>query len=231
MQVSDIYTQVLALCDDDEGTYLELPYVLTRLQIAYNWLFAKLRLTGNQFDEQTIVLPAVPAGIPNLDSYMATGGELATLIQPRIIRWKLPGQDPTYWQRANGPIDEVNDLTNAGLPLLDSWAFSRYSIKLSNFNVALDLEITGEFLFDPLTSPDSQIEIANDATNALVFKTAYFVGKSRGNPGWLTYTDDADDSVDDLRIALTKARQGITERVARMSRSGLYGNQAISPQV
>jgi hypothetical protein len=232
MQFRDIIQRVASKCDDPDQTYITPDYVMGFAQDTYEWLYGKLRLTGSQFDEETIILPAVQAGIPNLDSYMATGGMLATLVQPRIMRWKLPGQDPTYWQRANGPIDEVNDLTNAGEPLLDSWAFSRYSIKLSNFNTPLDLEITGEFLFDPLTSPDSQVEISATYNRTFSCKLAAEVGKARGNDKWVTtYEADADDSLDDLRLAMVKARQGITERVARMSRSGLYGNQAISPQV
>lgn len=232
MQFRDIIQRVCAKCDDPDQTYITPDYVMGFAQDTYEWLFGKLRLTGSQFDEETIILPAVPAGTPNLDSYMATGGVLAGLVQPRIIRWKLPGLDPTYWQRSDGPLDEVRDLTNAGEPMLDSWAYTRYSIKLSNFNVNLDLEITGEFLFDQLNSPDSQVEISAAYNRTFSCKLAAEVGKARGNDKWVTtYEADADDSLDDLRLAMVKARQGITERVARMSRNGFSGNLAITPQI
>jgi hypothetical protein len=219
MQLSDIASRVAFKLDDPDQTYVTPDYVAGFAQDVYEWLYNKLRLTGNQFAEEAVIVPNVNAGIPTLDGYMAAGQLLATLLQPRMIRWRLPGQDASFFRRADGPLDAVRDLPN-GIPVLDSWAFLRQSIKLSNFSTALDLEVTGDFLFDPLVAPESQLQIAMNMNRCFSCKLASEIGgKARGNDKWqTTYEADADDALDDLAIAMTKANQGKTERVARMSR-------------
>lgn len=229
MQFKDIVSRVQSKCEDQDGTYITSDYVMGFAQDVYEWLYNKLRLVDSAFDEQVIVLPAVTAGSPDLNQYQASGRELATLVQPRIIRWRLPGQDDTYWRRADGPLDYQRDIAPSGLAYLDSWAWIHYSIKLSQFSTALDLEISGEFLFDPLTGQDSQIQISQIANRAFASKLAAEIGKARGNPGWITnYTPDADEAVDDLLSAMVKTNQGMTNRVGRMNRasrnSGRFSN-------
>lgn len=218
LQLDDITKRVQFKHDDPDGIYVTDEYVMGFAQDSYEWLFGKLRLVGWDNSEEIIVLPAVPAGLPTLDSYQAVGQPLATLVQPRMIRWKLPGQDPTFWQRSDGPLDSPRDIQN-GAALLDSWAWLRYSVKLSNYSTPLDLEMTGEFLFDPLTSNESQIQISIAANRCFASKIASEAAKARRIPDWVKqYGDDADEAFDDLAIAMTKANQGKTRRLGRMNR-------------
>lgn len=218
MQLSDISARVRAKCDDPDGTYITDELILGLANDVYDWLFAKMKLTNSSFDDLIVILPAVPAGSPNLDSYQASAQPLETLIRPRMLRWRLPGTDATFFRRADGPLDYVRDIQN-GIPAIDSWTWERYSIGLSNFSTALDIEISGEFLFDPLTGPDSAIQISRTANRVLSCKIAAEVGKARGNDKWATtYEADALDALDDLDIALTKENQGKTARVGRISR-------------
>jgi hypothetical protein len=218
MQVLDIADRVRAKVDDPDGTYCTDAYVMGFMQDVYEWLAIKLRLVNMSFDESVIVLPAVVAGTPDLNGYMAAGQPLATMIQPRIIRWRLPGQDASFFRRADGPLDYIRDIGNP-IPQLDSWAWIKYSVKLSSFSTALDLEISGEFLFDPLTGPDSQLEIGMLANRVLASKVASEVGKARGNDKWVTtYSADADEALEDLQIEMVKEDQPKTRRLARMTR-------------
>lgn len=222
MKLHDIITRVQAKCDDIEGTYITPEYVMGFVAEAYEWLYGKLRLTDYSFDERIVVLPAVPAGSPDLVTYQQSGGMLEELVQPTMIRWKLPGASPTLWRRANGPMDLPRDMPVEGYPYLDSWAWIRYIVELSTFSTDLDLEITGSFLFDPLTDPDSPIEISKAANRVLSCKIASEVGKGRGNDKWVTaYSADADEALDDLTIQMVKADQAIPHRLARMSRKRL----------
>lgn len=227
MQLSDIVKRVQAKHDDPDGTYVTPEYVTGFAQDCYEWLFGKLRLVGWDNTEEILMLPAVPAGLPNLDSYQVNGQPLAGMVQPRLIRWKLPGQDPTYWQEAD-LLDAPNDIQD-GANYLDSWAWLRYSIKLSNYSTALDLEITGEFLFDPLIAQESQIQISIAANRCLASKIASEAAKARRIPDWVKqYGDDADEAYDDLAIAMTKANQGKSRRLGRMSRrSGGSGGATV----
>jgi hypothetical protein len=220
MQLKDIIARVQSKLDDPEGTYITENYVLGFAQDAYEWLYNKLRLTGYQFDEEVIVLPAVAAGMPDLGAYQAPGKELASMIQPRIIRWKLPGQNATYWRRADGPLDAIRDMPE-GIPSLDNWAWIRWKLYLSKFSTPLDLEITAETLFAPLTEISSEIQIAQNANRTFSCKLAAEIAKARGNDKWIRqYSDDADEAFDDLAISLTRADQAKTRRVGRTHSTG-----------
>jgi len=219
MQMSDINSRVRAKLDDQDATYATDDYILSFAPDAYEWLYVRMLTANSDFDENIVVLNAVTAGSPDLSQYQAAGQPLATLVQPRMIRWKIPGTNPTFFRKADGPLDFVRDMPN-GIPQLDSWAWQRFSIKLSNFSTALDLEITGDFLFDPLTAPDSQVEISLIANRVFSCKLASEIGKARGNDKWAqTYGQDADDAFDDLMMSITRANQAKTNRVGRISRS------------
>lgn len=219
MQVTDIISRVAAKCDDSDQTYITDDVVLSLLPEAYDWIFNKLELADSQFDQGIVVLPAVPAGSPDLSVYMSDGQPLSSLLQPRMIRWRLPGQGDLQWRRANGPLSKPRDMPQGGLPLLDSWAWSKYNVLLSAFSVALDMEVTGDFIPGALTGPDSQILLGKNMTRALCCKVASEIGKRRGNDKWVTlYGADADEAVDDVAIAMVKARQALPARVGRMSR-------------
>ena len=219
MKLHDIISRAQGKCDDPEGTYITPEYVMLFVQEVYEWIYGKLALTDYSFDEEIVILPAVPAGSPDLVNYQQPGQALEQLVQPRMIRWRIPGQDATYWRRADGPLDSPRDLPEAGYPYLDSWSWMKYVVELSNFSTALDLEITGSFMFDPLTDPESPVEIAKLANRAFSCKIASEIGKARGNDKWkVDYAADADEAIDDLAIKLVKADQAISHRIARMSR-------------
>lgn len=227
MQLDDIIKRVQAKHDDPGGIYVSSEYVMGFVADCQDWLFGKLRLTGWEASEEIIELPAVPAGLPTLDTYQVSGGALGTLVQPRMIRWKLPGQDATNWVRANGPMDFPRDIQN-GAAYLDSWAWIRSSLKLSNYSTALDLEVTGECLFDALTGPEDQIQISLAANRCFASKIAAEAAKARRIPDWVTqYSADADEAFDDLAIAMTRANQGKTRRLGRMSRRASGGRGTI----
>lgn len=218
MQLLDIAARVRAKVDDSDATYCTDDYVLNYAQDAYEFIQSELSLVDTNFDEAIVILPAVPAGTPDLNGYMAAGQALFYLLQPRMIRWRLPGQDVSFFRRADGPLDYIRDIGNA-IPQLDSWAWIMQSIKLSNFSTPLDLEITGEFLFDPLTASSSQIAVNQLANRALACQIACEIGKARGNDKWVqNYGADAERAIENIQIKLTKFDQQKTERVGRMTR-------------
>lgn len=217
MQLLDIISRVQFKCDDLDGSYITAEYCSAGAQEVNEWLYLKLLDVDHTFDTISMVLPNVQAGIPDLSAYQANGQPLATLVQPRMVRWKLPGQDASFFRKADGPVDFARDIQP--VPYLDSWAWTRYNILLSKFSTNLDLEVTGDFLFDPVNAPESAMEISLIANRCFSCKLAAEVGKARGNANWIQlYSADADEAIDDLRLAISRARQGNTERVARMSR-------------
>lgn len=224
MNLKELTKRVQPLLSDPDGTFCDDAYVSGFLPTVYEDLQNKLGLTSYQFNESEIELPGVIAGSPNLDSYQQVGQPLFYMIRPTIIEWKLPGQDNTYYQEAQGPLDEIIDLP-AGVPYLDDWAFIQQSVKLSNFSIALDLRVTGIFMLDPLTDPDQQIKIAPNVNVVLTYMLAEAAASERGNQAWiLRYGAKADETLDDLALLFVRAQQGRTRRVARMSRRTLNSN-------
>ena len=228
MTLGDLTPRIQALCDDPDGTYITPEYISNHAQQQYERLVNRLRAeTGSEFDYNIALLPNVTQGLPNLSQYQQTGQPLASLITPSIIEWKLPGQNDTYYRRANGPLDYPQDLPDAGIPALDSWAWIRRNVLVSKTSTALDLRITGQFLFDPLLDQDSAIELDLTCNVVIVYMIALAIAKARGNPAWVvSYQADTDETFDDLKIALVKADQGKTRRVARMMRGRNQGGSS-----
>lgn len=216
--LSDIIARVQSLLDDPDGTYIDDGYVTGFAQNVYDVLYNRMRLYGHQFSEIDVELPSVAAGTPDLSAFQATGKPLALMVQPRMIEWKLPGQDATYYAPADGPVDKVRDIV-PGITALDSWAWLRRKIFLSRFSTALDLRVTGDFLFDPLTEGASPIEIEINANPVLAYMIAEEIAGARGNDKWLAlYKRKGDDAFDDLNIAMVKAQQATTRRVGKINR-------------
>jgi hypothetical protein len=217
--LSDIISRVQFMLDDPEGTGDGDPdYITGFAQNQYDRLYNKLRANGHNFDQLTVELAAVPAGVPDLGQYQVPGGLLALMVQPRMLEWKLPGQDASNYLAASGPLDKVPDAV-ASIPQLSAWAWTRRKLLLSRFSTPLDLRVTGDFLFDPLTDGNSPIEIELVANPVLAFGIAVAVAKARGRKqNVIDYAPDLEDSFDDINIALTKANLSKTRRVGRMSR-------------
>lgn len=219
VRAKDIVARVQTKCDDPDGTYIDDTYVSGFLPDALDWLYNQLRLTDDQFSTAVIQLPNIDAGLDDLDDFQKVGGPLEFLTTPRIIRWKLPGLDATYYRRADGPLDYVRDMPE-GMAVLDSWAWQKDSIKLSLYAINMDLEVSGEFMFDPTISDESSISITKNMTSCMTARVAMAIGKARNVQTWVTtYELEADEAMDDLKMMLVKQQQGKTNRVGRISRA------------
>lgn len=206
--------------DDADGTYVTSDMVAGHAQQQYELLYNAIEAaTNSQFNEQVIEIANVAAGTKNLDALMAAGQPLEHLVAPKIIEWKLPGLDATNYREAAGPLDAVRDVV-PGLPSLDSWAWIRRQIQLSNFAIPLDLRITCTTMFDPLTDQDSIIQLDRKAVPALVYMIALSIAEARGMVNLVQrYTARSEDAFDDLVIQWCKEEQSRTRRVARICRA------------
>lgn len=219
MNLSDLVPRVQAKLDDEEGTYITPDYILAHAEQAYEELYNRMvsQGAGAQFDNERVVLPAV-APTPDLSAFMVPGQPLASMVTPYLIEWKLAGLDDVNYLASAGPLDAPRDMPQ-GTINLDSWSWIRRQLLLSKFIQALDLRITGKFLFDPLTSVDSSIQIAINANTALVYLICEAIGDARGNDKWsLKYGKKAESAIDDIVIPMVRGDQGKTHRLARMSR-------------
>src|SRR5579859_7515482 len=101
LKVGDVIKRVAAKCDDPDQTYITNDYVMGFVPDVYEWMYNQFKLTGSQFDTEVIILGNVAAGTSTLDAYQTSGKPLESLLTPRMIRYRLPGQDATNWRRAD----------------------------------------------------------------------------------------------------------------------------------
>lgn len=233
MTLSELIEGVQADLDDPEATWADQAYIMGFLRKAYKKLATKLRLTNNDFDERVIELPSVTAGVPDLSSYQAATKQLEFLIEPSIIEWRLPGLDSSHYVEARGPLDKVPDLADPGLPQLVAWGFIGRVITLTKFSTALDLRVTGTFLPAPMVQPDDQSQLPVAADVPLQTMLALACAEANSRAGLIkTLSANLADEIDDVRIELTKAQQGVpARRVGRMNRrTGGGGSTGIIPR-
>lgn len=218
MDVATIDTTVRSLLEDQNADYADDPYLQGPLTLCYTELANKLRLCNPDFDEFTVELPNVLAGTPDLSGFSTTGQPLNFLIEPIRIEWKLPGQDATFYRSAE-KLSKVRDLMAPGISAIDCWSWTHLAIFLSRFNVNLDIRVTGEFMFPPLSTGSDQALIGLNALPAMAYAIATVIAMKRGNQQWVTnYGAKTDENFDTLNIGMCKGRQGKTERVGRMDR-------------
>jgi hypothetical protein len=206
--------------EDPDGDYTTDAYLQGPLNLCYIELANKLRLCNPDFDEYVVELPNVPAGTRDLSAYSTKGKPLEFLLDaPRRIEWKIPGQDPSFYRPAEGPLNKVREILAPGIAALDDYAWTHLTIYLSLFSANLDLRVTGEFMLPPLTTNDQALLVGQSALPAMAYSIAHIIAMKRGNPGWIQqYGLKADENFDTLNIGMCKARQGKTERAGRMDR-------------
>ncbi|HLJ90516.1 MAG TPA: hypothetical protein VKZ53_27150 [Candidatus Angelobacter sp.] len=220
MDVFTINQTVRSLVEDPDGDYTTDAYLQGPLNLCYTELANRLRLCNPDFDEYVVELPNVPAGTRDLSAYAKKGQPLEFLLDaPRRIEWKLVGQDPVYYEPAEGPLNKVRELLAPGISALDDYAWTHLTIYLSLFNVNLDLRIAGEFMFPPLTTNDQTTLVGLNALPAMAYSIAQVIAMKRGNPQWVQqYGLKAEENFDTLNIGMCKGRQAKTERAGRIDR-------------
>jgi hypothetical protein len=232
MTLAELIKGVQFDLDDPDGTWADDAYVLGFVRKAYKKLATKLRLTESDFDERIIELPSVIAGAPDLGAYQAAGKPLESLMTPTMVEWKLPGQDASYYRAANGPLDKLPDVPAPGQPALPAWGFIGNKIVLAAFSTALDLRVTGVFLPDPMvqTSDVSQLPVSADVPLQTMLALACAEANGRDKLKQ-SLALNLIDELDDVRIEMTKAQQGVpARRIGRMNRRFGGGNTGIIPK-
>jgi hypothetical protein len=218
MLYSDLKARIRDLVDDSEAEFAKDDYLQSKVAIAYDDLYNKLRMTGAQFDESVVELINVPVGTSDLGAYFASGKELELLLNPSIdgFDWKLTGLDPTNYRTAR-LVSKVPDV-QAG-QFITSFEWRKGNLYFTPITSAVDIRIRGEFLFSALKADADPIQAGINVGNVIAYWTAALIGIVRGNPQWeKSYQFKGDSAFDDIAIMLTKADQAKVQRVGRTSR-------------
>lgn len=199
--------------DDPEATYADPDYILGFLPKTLKKLANKLNLADDAFDEQSVELPSVQAGTPSLQAYQQTGKPLAGLYNPRVVEWKLPGQDPSFYRPAEGPLDKIPDIAPPGTNALNAWGWIGKILVLSLFNVAIDIRVTGDFIPQPMVAMDDKSPFPVSVDVPLQTMLAWSIAKANGRDKLISSLGkDLEDEIDDVMIAMVKQQQGVPAR-------------------
>ncbi len=215
--LGQVKARVRTLLDDPQGSYVTDSFVVPLICEVYDDANSQLASTQSSWDISVVELPGIPPGTPNLATYQAGSGPLATLTdQPLRIDWKPAGDDPTYYRLV--PNYEV-------LPdfqpqeAMAGWEFRSEVIWLANCSIAVDLRIRGEFAPPPLTTDDSVLISHPRIGYVVAYGTAALVATVRGNDAWTRqYEQKALEGMDEIMEQLVRAEQGQVRRAGRQTR-------------
>jgi len=180
MSLQLVISRLQALFEAAGHKWCDKDYIVGFLSIRNEDLEAKFAANGMAYQEEWIVLPAVPAQTSDLSSYQTPGNLLGDMMLPYSLEWRVPGQPDTAF--APVPLkDKVLD-TDPNSPIngIASWAWTRGIIQISASAIAVDIRVGCDLLPDVFQS-DSDNYIPG-STNVLTYWTSETIAKSRGGP-------------------------------------------------
>jgi hypothetical protein len=148
------------------------------------------------------------------------------MFQPRILEYKQTGLPPTSYRQAEF-VDKVSDVTPG--QIITDWEWRTGIIYVTPAVLAMDIRITGEFMFAPLANESDIVQITKNFGVVLAYGVAALIGVVRGNQGWIqAYSKKADESFDDVAQFLSRQNQKKIRRVGRMH-SGRRWRRSVNP--
>lgn len=223
MSLTLVISRVQALFEAVGQAWCDKDYIIGFLSIHNEDVELELAALGLSYQEEDIILPAVPANTGTLAAYQATGQPLANMMSLYSLEWKRVGDPVTCFQpvaRLDKLIDEdPNNLTEG----IDSYSVQGGNILISASSIAVDIRVGTQNLPDNFQS-DSDNYIKG-TTNWLAYGTAELIGKSRGAGAaklaldWEKKKLNVADSVRDILVQ----QEQLTPRRLGGRRSGRTG--------
>ena len=193
MSLTLIIARVQTAFEAQGATWCDKDYIVSWLSIHNEDVELELASLGLSYEEQDIILPNVPANTFNLDTYMATGQQLASMMLPYSLEWRYP-QNPlpnqpqpspppsdAEWkmiERLDKKIDIIPNDPDQNIEGIQSWSWKGGKIWTTPSSIAVDIRVGCQNLPDVFQS-DSDNYIKG-ITNWLVYGTAELIAFSRG---------------------------------------------------
>lgn len=222
MSLARVIQRVQTLYDDQGETWCDKDYVTGFIAINSEDLEARLAALDLSYEEDYVVLSAVPAGTADLSTYQAEGGALDDMMSITALEWRRVGETDDDWAPVRR-VDKVVDTDAPGNPVegILSYSWKRGLVKISKSSIDLDLRVTAELL--PAVLQSDSDNYIKGMTNVLSYWTAELIGQTRGGP--ISKLADVFarrglSALDDVLAILTKQEQSIVRRIGgRRSRT------------
>jgi hypothetical protein len=224
---SDLKARIRGLIDDTDATYSSDAFLALLVNQIYEESANKLLAADGSFERKSVELPNVIAQTTDLSQYQAAGKPLQLMFQPGIFEYKQAGLAPAAYQQAEF-VDKVSDVTPG--QIITDWKWDSGVISFTPSVLAMDIRITGEFMFAPLASEQDVVQITKNFGVVLAYGVAALIGVVRGNQGWIqAYSKKADETFDDVAQFLSRQNQKKIRRVGRMH-SGRRWRRSVNPR-
>jgi len=186
------------------------------------------------FDTEVVIIPAVPANTTDLSAYQAEGQPLFGMILPKVIEWRLMGQNQEMWQpvpQVQKVIDtdtgtgEQNVAVESAVDVVESYEWRGGVVYVSPCSQDVDLRVRFQGLPTTLNA-DSPNQPILGLVNPLAYLVAMSLLDSRGGPATAYSTKIMaryTRTIATFRATQTKAQQSIVIRLGGR-RSRIPGN-------
>lgn len=180
MSLSLVIQRVQTLFEAVNSKWCDKDYIIGFLGIANEDIQLELEALDLSFQEEVVVLPAVPIGTLDLSQYQAVGQPLDDMMVPISLEWRVTGDsDPDNWT----PIPRVDEVIDQSIPSdeivgIASFEWRGGLIYVSASSAIVDIRVRCEMLPD-VFQDDSDTYIKG-LTNWLVYATAIHIAQSRG---------------------------------------------------
>jgi len=224
---SDLKARIRGLVDDTDGTYTSDAFLSPLVNQIYEESANKLLAADGAFERKSVELINVPAQTTDLSQYQAASKPLELMFQPSILEYKQNGLATVSYRQAEF-VDKVSDVTLG--QIITDWEWRSGVVYFTPSVLAMDIRVTGEFIFAPLADESDVVRITNNFGVVLAYGVAALIGVVRGNQGWIqAYSKKADDSFDDVAQFLSRQNQKKIRRVGRLH-TGRRWRRSINPR-
>lgn len=180
MSLTLVISRVQALFEAKGQRWCDKDYIVDFISISNEDIELELMALGLSYEEDDIILPAVPAGTTDLSSYQADGQPLDDMMSPYSLEWKRVGDPITCFANV-ARVDKVLDVNpNQPIEGIQSYCWKKGVIQISPSSIATDIRVGCQDLPDVFQS-DSDTYIKG-LTNVLAYDVAALIGHARGGP-------------------------------------------------
>ena len=175
------------------ATWADPDFICQVLSVKNDDLEQELQSLDLNFDEQVVIIPAIPANTTDLSAYVGPGCPLEFMVSPILLEWRLNGEDQEEWEVVPNVQKVVDTDTGTGIPVspsttpvvssdtveIESWEWRNGIIYISPSQSVVDLRVRFQALPRDITA-DAPYSPIRGVVNILVYFVCWSIALSRG---------------------------------------------------
>lgn len=206
--------RVRSLLGDPDGDWLTDDFITPLINQVYEQYCSSLSDTGATLTRKVVVLPGIPLGTSAIIGDLAE--PLDSMVDDPInVDWKQAGAPNDMWR----PVREAERIPdiNPGQNSTPYYEYRAYVLYLTPFLFAIDLRVRADFDPPELVEDKDLILVHPRLGHVLAYGSAALAAAERPTLAWAqTYGAEATTTLNVIRQQLSRGRQGVTLKPARI---------------